>query len=101
MSDNFHWMQEINQKAEELETYLMRYKEWIGAEISYNEHLERSDLVHEFERDGYDTDSARDKASDILYHRTYDDDYKEPFSEELATIKEALEMLQKLKIKKD
>lgn len=101
MSSNFQDMHKINELSEELIKYLKRYSDYIGGEISYAGYDEINWRSEDYQRRGWDAESARDKAGR---------DYEEALqTEELfadwfalsAQITDAIKTLEKLTIKED
>lgn len=105
MSDSFHDMNKINELSAELIKYLERYRDYIGGEMSYEEHLERQSIVREYmDRHGYSYDEACDMAANIAYERAYDDDEDSALramSQEAHEVREAITLLKKFTAKED
>lgn len=101
MTDTYPHMSKINDLAAELIKELKVRELSIHAEISYANVLEQSSEADYWERRGYDREESGSKAADSLERYHMENGYETPYDDELKTIAEALQLLEKLTAKED
>ncbi len=96
MTDTYPQMHKINELAVELINHLNMYQSNILAEISYAAYDELNVETEYLIMRGWSEEGARDKAADNLAKYQEENGIETPYDEELATIADALKILQKL-----